>query len=456
MHLSLIVLGVLGGLIFLGLIGWILQLLGVIQPIHSSPNLSVSEKPLPFPSADLAPTPQAVKATVVAHPIVAKRSTVKPIMEPKTSELDILPTARPSISGLSPSEKVSLKKLTSTQKLEGYGLPAHPLQSDDGLTRHGKKRFHAEKVLNLPPEALRVGEPTPAEIFVNDETRGGRKLLKREGEIWNQKDSDTLHKGGVALIQARCDSDEKLKKLATRNIDFILQSREVPLEEKASATYVTLQDGMVSAISSPSSRLAVQDAVSRIKHSITYLDQDKLALRQFFEVSSPQFTEVSHPIHVSSYSIAIAKRLGYTKRSDLLAIGIGATLHDIGKTKIDPRILTKPGKLTDEEFREVKKHVEYGHEIVLDNRNIVPELAAMIVRQHHERRTGNGYPQGTKEQIHLFSRIVGFVDFFDAMTLDRPYQTAMSSSDALKYILETSKSEFDRNLYVHLIHALGV
>jgi HD-GYP domain-containing protein (c-di-GMP phosphodiesterase class II) len=56
----------------------------------------------------------------------------------------------------------------------------------------------------------------------------------------------------------------------------------------------------------------------------------------------------------------------------------------------------------------------------------------------------------------LFSRIVGFVDFFDAMTLDRPYQTAMSSSDALKYILETSKSEFDRNLYVHLIHALGV
>ncbi len=122
-----------------------------------------------------------------------------------------------------------------------------------------------------------------------------------------------------------------------------------------------------------------------------------------------------------------------------------ATLHDIGKVCVDDRILNKPGKLTDDEWCEMKKHPEIGYRIAKSSPNLV-QIADYILA-HHERWDGTGYPQGQKgEDIPFPSRILAVVDAYDAMTQDRPYRKMMDKNDALAEIKRNSGTQFDPSI----------
>ena len=119
-----------------------------------------------------------------------------------------------------------------------------------------------------------------------------------------------------------------------------------------------------------------------------------------------------------------------------------ASLHDLGKIGIDERILNKPGKLTEEEWYEMKKHPEIGYRIALSS----PELApiAEYILHHHERWDGKGYPQKLSgEDIPYLSRLIAVMDAYDAMTQDRPYRKRMSEAEALQEIKDNEALQFD-------------
>ncbi|MDF2654004.1 MAG: domain S-box [Bacillota bacterium] len=119
-----------------------------------------------------------------------------------------------------------------------------------------------------------------------------------------------------------------------------------------------------------------------------------------------------------------------------------AMLHDIGKVGVDDRILNKPGKLTDEEWVEMKKHSEIGYRIAMSSPDLV--AVADFILYLHERWDGRGYPQGIAgEAIPLLSRIVSVVDAFDAMTENRPYRKAMSEEEASAEIRRNAGIQFD-------------
>ena len=118
------------------------------------------------------------------------------------------------------------------------------------------------------------------------------------------------------------------------------------------------------------------------------------------------------------------------------------TLHDIGKIGIDDRILNKPGKLTDLEWVEMKKHAEVGYQIAMAS----PELMSIAdyILTHHERWDGKGYPKGLAgENIPLLSRLLSVTDAYDAMTEDRPYRIGMCKQDAIAEIIKNSGTQFD-------------
>jgi HD-GYP domain-containing protein (c-di-GMP phosphodiesterase class II) len=126
-------------------------------------------------------------------------------------------------------------------------------------------------------------------------------------------------------------------------------------------------------------------------------------------------------------------------------IELVSTLHDIGKISIDEKILNKPDKLSDEEWREIKKHPEVGFRIA----NATPELRHLseYILCHHERWDGKGYPQGLSgEDIPLISRIISITDAFDAMTQDRAYRKAMTQDRAVEEILKNAGTQFDPQL----------
>ena len=148
-----------------------------------------------------------------------------------------------------------------------------------------------------------------------------------------------------------------------------------------------------------------------------------------------------HSKRVTNLAVALGKATGLDE-NDLRHLQFGAQLHDIGKMVIPDEILHKPGPLTDEEREAMKKHPEYAHQILKDV--LFLEKAIVIPRYHHEKWDGSGYPQGLKgEEIPLFARIFAVADVWDAVTSDRPYNSAWSAEKAKAYILEEKGKHFD-------------
>jgi len=152
-----------------------------------------------------------------------------------------------------------------------------------------------------------------------------------------------------------------------------------------------------------------------------------------------------HSVNVGILSAALGIALGYNK-NDIRELGIGAMLHDIGKTKIPIEILNKPGKLTAEEFQIMKKHSEYGYDI-LKNEPGISLRTAHIAFQHHERYNGTGYPrQIINKDQHEFAKIVAITDVYDALISNRVYRNSYLPHEAFEMILGGGNYHFDHHI----------
>ncbi|ABC81601.1 HD domain-containing phosphohydrolase [Anaeromyxobacter dehalogenans] len=148
-----------------------------------------------------------------------------------------------------------------------------------------------------------------------------------------------------------------------------------------------------------------------------------------------------HSQRVVRYTLAIARRVGLPE-SALPDVGRGALLHDIGKIGVPDAILLKPGKLTPEEWTEMRKHPQIGFNILKSVDFL--QVPAEMVLCHQERFDGGGYPRGLSgEAIPLSARIFAIADCFDAMTSDRPYRKRTSTENARKEILRCAGTQFD-------------
>jgi HD-GYP domain-containing protein (c-di-GMP phosphodiesterase class II) len=148
-----------------------------------------------------------------------------------------------------------------------------------------------------------------------------------------------------------------------------------------------------------------------------------------------------HAERIKNLAQMVGKEIGLPQEK-LDELALLATLHDIGKVGIDEKILNKPGKLSKEEWKEMKKHPEIGYRIAMAS----PELmtVAEYILAHHERWDGKGYPRGLKgEEIPLLARIIAITDAYDAMMSDRPYRKAISKEEALAEIKANAGTQFD-------------
>lgn len=153
----------------------------------------------------------------------------------------------------------------------------------------------------------------------------------------------------------------------------------------------------------------------------------------------------SHSLNVTVYTLALSMKMKNLTPKQLEEIGIGAMLHDIGKMMIPPHILKKPSKLTKEEFELVKKHTEYGFEL-LRKEHSLPLTSAHCAWQHHERLNGTGYPRGLKgNEIHIFGKIIGIADVYDAVTSNRVYRRAMLPHEGMEILYAGSGSAFEKD-----------
>jgi HD-GYP domain-containing protein (c-di-GMP phosphodiesterase class II) len=152
-----------------------------------------------------------------------------------------------------------------------------------------------------------------------------------------------------------------------------------------------------------------------------------------------------HSLNVCVYSTLLGLASGYS-HDQVVTLGLGAMLHDIGKTQISMQVLLKPGALTANEFEEMKRHTERGYYLLKGEPNI-PLLAAHCAYQHHERINGSGYPRGIKgNEIHEFAKWIGIVDSYDAMTTHRVYKDAMLPHHAVEALYSGSDILYDTSM----------
>jgi HD-GYP domain-containing protein (c-di-GMP phosphodiesterase class II) len=163
----------------------------------------------------------------------------------------------------------------------------------------------------------------------------------------------------------------------------------------------------------------------------------------------------THSLNVSIISMAIGRKLNKNEK-DLNTIGLAGIMHDLGKMKIPEKILNKPDKLSEEEFRIMKQHPVRGYDLLKHYTDFSEDILLSVL-QHHEKADGTGYPGGLMEkQIHPNAKIISISDVYDAVTSDRVYHQGRSPSEALKLIFENSGKHFNETLVKFFINLMGI
>jgi len=192
--------------------------------------------------------------------------------------------------------------------------------------------------------------------------------------------------------------------------------------------------------------LSLKDTIEKI---IDEIKRNRELSFNMVELLSTDLYTYTHSVNVTILSLMLSNELGYCD-DDQFKIGMGCLLHDIGKVMIDDKILHKKGALSKEEFLHMRKHSEYGHEMLKDN-NGLTAITKNIVLLHHEKLDGSGYPYQLKgDEIKRHVRIATIADIFDAITSERVYSKELPIYKGLELISSYAPDLIDEEIY-HLL-----
>ena len=183
-------------------------------------------------------------------------------------------------------------------------------------------------------------------------------------------------------------------------------------------------------------------------------------IKNLIDISHKDYSTTLHSISVMALALGFASYINLPKH-ETKVLGLCGLLHDVGKTKIDPKILNAQRKLTDEEFEEIKSHTYRGYNILRECKfksEYIKHLALSAL-EHHEKSDGTGYPLNkTENELARFSQILAIVDCYEALTNDdRPYRSAMSPFDALNEIIaiNVKSGKYNKEIFALFIQSLS-
>lgn len=181
-----------------------------------------------------------------------------------------------------------------------------------------------------------------------------------------------------------------------------------------------------------------------VKKNRELYEEQEIMVCSLSELVEAQSHETGqHVKRVAAYTEILCRAMGLSEE-ETWKISVASMMHDIGKICVPREILHKPGKLTEDEFSEIKKHVDFGYQLLENAPGEIMRLAAGIAQQHHERFDGKGYQHNLEgEQINLFARCVAVADVFDALVSKRCYKNAWTPAQAREEILNQAGRQFD-------------
>lgn len=198
------------------------------------------------------------------------------------------------------------------------------------------------------------------------------------------------------------------------------------------------------------------DRSVKVVGSFVYvLMKDPKAYLLLAKLSSHDPYTLQHSVGTAVHCIILARKMGITDEQDLLEVGLGGLLHDIGKVKVRKELINKNGPLDELEWEEMRSHSLEGYEIVKNHPQLT-ERTKRAILEHHEEKNGTGYPLGLRaDEIHPFAKIVCICDIFNALTTNRSYSKARTPFDALQFMKEKLPHKIDDELFRQLVMIYG-
>jgi putative nucleotidyltransferase with HDIG domain len=309
-----------------------------------------------------------------------------------------------------------------------------------------------KKYLPIYLESLRLDTVLDFDLFIKI---GKEMVLYRSADLpFTYKTRDKLITNNVDRLFVKHDSKEKYQKYIEKNLDKILEDRDIPEQKKAGILYETSQSLMKEVLANPTYGENIKRSQDMVSNTMNYILKGQAAFHNLLKISSFDYYTYTHSVNVCTFAVALAQQLGHEDEEFLYELGIGALLHDVGKSKISDRILNKRTKLSTMEMELMKKHPKWGVEILAQT-DMIAAGSYYPVLQHHERGTRNGYPNGLNlDEMHEYSRIVAVVDTFDAMTTTRVYQKAVDTFPALK-VMFSLPQDYDQGIMRAFAQLMG-
>lgn len=289
----------------------------------------------------------------------------------------------------------------------------------------------------------------------NEEIVGFFTILKRVSP-WSPSPFDTIQemiiKVGIHHISVDRLIDEDTRDIETAGQTFSEMAKKSFYYAVSYLKTVATQISLGQVVNAKKSKRLIQAFVDEIVEDESYM-LSLTTIKNFDEYT------LNHSINVSILSLALGMRLGLNK-AQLVELGVAALFHDLGKVRISGSIVNKPGRLTEEEFDEVKKHPFKGALMLSRIRGlgVIPVRAMLVAIQHHQTLDHRGYPDTNRtKDLDLYSRIVSIADVFDAATSPRVYRPfCLKRDEVLAVIAERSGIQFDPVLAKVFVEMLGV
>ncbi len=284
----------------------------------------------------------------------------------------------------------------------------------------------------------------------------GYVLYTRAGTTFTAAHRQKLYEHGVNKVWVLSGQRQAYENYVELHLGDLLLDDDLPMEVRSEVFYNVSLDIVKDALEHRLPSSLGEKHFNRISYmvraSTAWLSR-RDALRNLGRLIHHDYKTYSHCVNVFVYTTAVLQTYDYSEER-LVDCGLGAVLHDIGKTRIPRHVLNKSSKLTAEERRQVNRHPIEG--VAMCARLPLSQAAVNCIMFHHERENGGGYPAGIKgRDLPLAAKAVAVADCYDALTSRRPYAEARSPFAALKMMKEDMTGHFNPEVFRRLVMVLA-
>jgi HD-GYP domain-containing protein (c-di-GMP phosphodiesterase class II) len=299
--------------------------------------------------------------------------------------------------------------------------------------------------------------PVPADLFVEGcrltfslyaRSHGGAiQCVGRVGETLDRRQLAAMRTPGVRVFYVDTAEHRAYQRFAEAALGGLASRDDLTTTRKVEVCYSTTRDLIREAFESSNLEQMVDTHRQVwVDNMVGLICSDEAALDSMVGMLSHDYYTYTHMVNVSVMVTALAYRLGRRDPDDLRHLAGGGLLHDIGKTRVCPDTLNKVGKLSDEEWGELRRHPDLGLQSLHGRPGMRP-VELMMVHQHHEKLDGSGYPQGlVRSEITAEAQMTAVVDIYDALTCKRPYREAMPHERAIAILKEEAAAKISRDM----------